>query len=117
MKTPFLLCLLLAFALGASSQAAPFLISDTYPAGLSQATMPTKFIIKGLSASAITTGATTNSDGTIMLHFDLATIANGSYTVTADAVNALGGISPDSLPFSFTVGVPAVPSNLRISPL
>ena len=96
--------------------ASPFLTADPYPAGLSSATMPINFILKGLSANPITTPATVNPDGTIQLHYDLSSLGNGTYTIIADAVNVFGGVSPDSAPFTFTVGVPATPTNLRIVP-
>jgi hypothetical protein len=96
--------------------ASPFLVCDPYPAGLDQNTMPVSFILKGLSANAISTPVQVNQDGTIQLHYDLSTLGNGNYTVIADAVNVFGGVSPDSAPFVFTKGVPAPPSNLRIVP-
>lgn len=99
-----------------SLYASPFLVSDSYPAGLSQALMPVNFILSGLSANPITTAAFTNPDGTIELHYDLSTLGNGTYTVTAAAVNVFGGSSPASAPFTFTRGTPSTPTNLRIAP-
>lgn len=98
------------------SLGSPFLVCDPYPAGLDQSTMPVNFILKGLSSNPIVTPATVNQDGTIQLHYDLSQLAHGSYTVIADAVNIFGGVSPDSLPFQFTSGVPGVPTTLRIVP-
>ena len=106
------LCLLLPVIASAS----PFLVCDPYPAGQDQFVTPASFVLKGLSANPISTGVQTNPDGTIQLHYDLATLGNGTYTVIVDAVNVLGGVSPDSLPFTFTKGVPAPPGNLRIVP-
>jgi hypothetical protein len=100
----------------ASAKASPFLISDPYPAGLDQSTMPVSFILKGLSAQPLSVPVQTNQDGTIQLHYDLAQQAHGTFTVVADAVNVFGGASPDSAPFTFTSGVPAVPTGLRIVP-
>jgi hypothetical protein len=96
--------------------AAPFLVADPYPAGLDQFTMPVSFILKGLSANPLSVAATINQDGTIQLRYDLAQQPHGSFTVIADAVNVFGGVSPDSAPFTFTSGVPAVLTNLRIVP-
>jgi hypothetical protein len=101
---------------GVGAFASPFLVCDPYPAGLDQNTMPVSFILKGLSANPISVPVQTNQDGTIQVHYDLSTLGNGNYTVIADAVNVFGGVSPDSLPFVFTKGVPAPPSNLRIVP-
>jgi hypothetical protein len=103
-------------SLAAIAYASPFLVCNPYPAGLDQATMPTSFVIKGLTANPVSTLATTNPDGTIQLHYDLSQLGHGSYTVVVDAVNALGGISPDSAPFLFVLGVPVVPTNIRITP-
>lgn len=78
--------------------------------------MPVSFILKGLSSQPFSVQASTNQDGTIQLHYDLANVGNGTYTVQADAVNVFGGVSPDSAPFTFTKGVPAPPANIRIVP-
>jgi hypothetical protein len=96
--------------------ASPFLVCDPYPAGQNQFVTPSGFIVKGLSANPISAGAQVNQDGTVQLHYDLGSLGNGSYTVIADAVNVFGGVSPDSAPFTFTVGLPAPPGNLRIVP-
>lgn len=94
----------------------PFLVCDPYPAGLDQATRPVSFVLTGLSPNPLSVPATVNSDGTVQLRYDLATLSNGNYTVVASAVNGLGGISPASLPFVFIRGAPNVPTNLRIVP-
>ena len=92
------------------------LVCDAYPAGLDQFLKPVSFLVKGLSANAISTPATQNPDGTLQLHYDLSQLGHGSYTVVVDAVNVLGGVSPDSLPFQFVSGVPGAPTNIRITP-
>jgi hypothetical protein len=113
LRTLFLVILLAA---SVQALAAPFLVADPYPAGLDQFTMPVSFILKGLSANPLSVAATTNQDGTIQLRYDLAQQPHGSFTVIVDAVNVFGGVSPDSAPFTFTSGVPAVPTSLRIVP-
>lgn len=107
---------LLLFLVIGVARASPFLVCDPYPAGLDQSTMPVSFVLKGLAQNPISVQAQVNQDGTVQLHYDLSTLGNGTYTVLADAVNVFGGISPDSSPFTFTKGVPAPPSNLRIVP-
>jgi len=97
--------------------AAPFLVSDPYVPASDPNLNPTQFIIHGLSASDITINATTLSGGNLVLEYDLATLPNGQYTVTAAALNIFGGESPFSVPFAFTKGVPGVPTNLHISPV
>ena len=99
----------------AKAHAAPFLVSDPYPSGLSQFLTPTSFNLTGLGP-AVNSPALVNADGTVVLHYDLSGLGNGTFTVTASAVNQFGGISPASAPFSFGIGTPSAPTNLRISP-
>ena len=90
--------------------AAPFVISDPYPATGPQ---PTEFVItvSGQSAPVIVP-ATSAAQGTI-LKWDVAGIA-GSKTITAKARNAWGE-SAASGPFTFTAGTPAAPSGIGLS--
>jgi hypothetical protein len=113
MKTIFLILWLL---LAQTAVATPFLVCDPYPAGADPSVTPTTFVLKGLGANPIMTAAQVNPDGTVQLHYDLATLSNGNYTVLVDAVNIFGGVSPDSAPFVFTAGIPAAPANLQIVP-
>jgi hypothetical protein len=113
MRTALLLSLV---ALALSAHAAPFLVCDPYPVQTDTNLIPVSFNLTGIAAQPISTPATTNADGTKQLHYDLATLGNGTYTVTAAAVNVFGGTSPAGSPFTFTKGVPATPTNLRISP-
>jgi hypothetical protein len=98
------------------TKASPFLVCDPYPAGLDQSTMPVGFILTGLAAQPISVPVQTNQDGTIQLHYDLSQQSHGTFTVTASATNVFGGSSLPSAPFTFTSGVPAVPTGLRIVP-
>src|ERR1700745_2060147 len=88
MKTIFLILWVL---LAQAAVAAPFLVCDPYPAGVDPSGTPASFILKGLGANPIMTGAQINPDGTVQLHYDLATLNNGNYTVIVDAVNVFGG--------------------------
>lgn len=110
------LLLLLLLALATLVKASPFLVCDPVPASLDQFTKPVSYVVTGLGGTPISTQATTNQDGTVQLKYDLQSLPHGSYVVTASAVNALGGISGASDPFSFTSGVPAIPTALRIVP-
>jgi hypothetical protein len=113
----FLLLLVAIVATLSTTRAAPFLVSDPYVPQSDPNLNPTQFVIQGLSGSPVTINATTLSGGNIVLEYDLATLGNGTYHVTAAAVNIFGGQSPfSSPPFDFTKGVPGTPSNLRISP-
>lgn len=112
MKT---LLLLLLSTIGA--HAAPFLEADAVSPSADPSLNPVSYIITGLSTSSISTPAVQNSDGTLQLKYDLSTLADGQYTVTAIAVNIFGVPSNQSSPpLTFTKGAPGTPTNLRISP-
>ena len=99
-----------------AAHGAPYLVCDPVPAQTQQNLNVVSYVIMGLSSNPISTQAIINADGSQQLHYDLATIANGSYTVTAAAINGLGLEGPASDPFTFTVGLPTKPTGLRISP-
>lgn len=114
MKRIVLILLLVAVC----GQAAPFLQSNQYAPQSDPNLNPTQFVIEGLGGTnnQITINATTLASGNIVLQYDLATLPNGTYSVTAAAINIFGGQSPfSSPPFAFTKGVPAPPSSLTIS--
>jgi hypothetical protein len=113
MRTSLLLLLL---ASSVSTQAAPFLVCDPYAVQTDPNLIPVSFDLSGVAAQPISVPVTTNADGTKILHYDLGALSHGTYTVTASAVNIFGGISPASAPFTFTDGLPATPTGLRISP-
>ena len=110
-----LIALLLTTA--AAAEATPFLVCDPYPSGQDQFMTPVSFNVTGIGANPISVPATINVDGTRQLHYDVGTLGNGNFTVTAAAVNVFGGTSPESSPFSFTKGVPTGPTGLKLSPL
>jgi hypothetical protein len=112
MKT--LLASLLLFAL--RIQATPFLVADAVTPASDPNLNPVSYVLTGLATNPISVPATQNADGTLQLHYDLATLVNGSYTVTATAVNIFGNTSAASVPFSFVKGAPGTPTNLRITP-
>ena len=105
------------WVIGAAS-GAPYLVSDPYIPNADPNLNPVSFVISGIGTATISVPATTLTGGNIILQYDLASLANGKYSVTAAAVNVFGGESPfSSPPFVFTKGVPATPTNLRISQL
>ena len=109
--------LFILFCLVAAAIAAPFLVCDPYPSQTITTLNVTQFIITGLGASPITTNAQVNSNGTQQLHYDLSTLSMGvTYTITATAVNGLGNMSAPSPNFTFSLGSPATPTGLSISP-
>jgi hypothetical protein len=108
---------LLSIFFASMAQATPFLVCDAVTPASDPNLNPVSYVLSGLSTNPITTTVTQNADGTLQLHYDLATLANGLYTVSAVAVNASGNVSPSSAPLTFTKGSPASPANLRISPI
>jgi hypothetical protein len=96
--------------------AAPFLTCDTNPLNADSTLNVATYVITGLGTSPISVNASTDASGGQFLHYDLATLPNGKYTVMAAAVNAFGNSSAESAPLSFTKGAPATPLNLRLSP-
>jgi len=108
--------LILFLALASCANAAPFLVCDAVPAQAQQNLNVVSYVITGLAQTPITTQAMVNADGSQQSHYDLSAVANGSYTVSANAINGLGLEGPASDPFTFTVGLPTKPTGLRISP-
>lgn len=90
--------------------AAPFLVSDPYPATGPQ---PDQFLVTVGTAAPVTVPATKNADGTAYLKWDVGSIGTGPKTVTAKAKNAWGE-SAASAPFSFTAGAPGAAAGLRL---
>jgi hypothetical protein len=84
---------------------APFLVCDPY-------SIPVNFRVQLDGGSWVEATAKTDITGTY-LYYDLAPVATGSHTIKARAYNEWGE-SADSLPFSFTKAVPAVPGTLKI---
>lgn len=115
MRTKLLLLALSGLLLRTAS-ASPFLICDAVPANPNQGLNIVSYVVTGLSANALTVPAQINADGSQQLHYDVGTLANGSYTVAASAVNGFGKEGPSSSPFTFTVGLPGTPTGLRLSP-
>lgn len=92
--------------------AAPFLMCDPYP---NTGPQPTEFVvnISGIVAPIVTPAV--DVTGGKALRLDLGPLnLVGAKTVTAKARNSYGE-SANSAPFSFTAGVPAVPSGLTLS--
>ena len=98
------------------AHAAPFLVCDPYPPNADMGLNVTTFVVTGITANPINVQATINPDGTQFLHYDVGSLQNGTYTVTAAAVNGYLKESPASAPFTFTIGVPATPTGIRLSP-
>jgi hypothetical protein len=108
--------LLILLALASKLFAAPYLTCDINPLNTDNSLNVVSYVITGLGANPITVQATTDANGGQYLHYDLATLPNGQYSVTAAALNYLGLSSPQTAPLTFTKGAPATPLNLRLSP-
>jgi hypothetical protein len=107
--------ILILLALAGQVMASPFLVCDANPFNADSSLNVATYVITGLGTSPISVQATTDNAGGQFLHYDLATLPNGHYTVTAAALNAFGISSPESSPLTFTKGAPATPLNLRLS--
>ena len=98
-------------ALAECSNAAPFLVSDPYPAA---GPKPDSFSCALDSGALISIPSTVNADGTVILHYDLAAIGNGAHTAQCSATSTLWGSSAQSGKLSFSAGIPPAP-NLSLS--
>lgn len=90
-------------------QAAPFLTADAYPATEVQPTY-FKIFMDGLppvNSPALTVGGTS-----MVLWYDLSSLAPGKHNVKAQACTELE-CSVDSDPFDFPLGAPKKPTNIR----
>lgn len=94
-----------------TATAAPFLVCDPYPPSGPQ---PTEFVIAIGTAAPITVPATRESDGDVILKWDVGT-QTGSKTLTVKAKNAWGE-SAVSAPFSFVAGAPPAVAGMRLVP-
>jgi hypothetical protein len=100
--------LVVAFVLamaGVASAAGPYLVCDPYTAA-DGITSFNVIIDSGTPISA--------SPVNMALHYDLSSLANGAHSVVAQACNTWG-CSANSSPLAFTKGVPAMPTNLKLS--
>jgi hypothetical protein len=111
-----LLMLLYSLVYTFALHASPFLVADAVTPASDPNLNPVSYVLTGLGTSPVSTPAVQNANGTLQLHYDLATLANGSYTVSAAAINVFGNSSAESAPLTFTKGAPGTPTNLRISP-
>jgi len=104
------LTLLLAMV-ASSANAAPFLVSDSYPL---IAIQPDSFIVNVSGNPAVTVPAVKDNDGLYYLKYDVAALS-GQRTITVQAKNAWG-VSSASAPFTVTAGSPPIPAGITIAP-
>ena len=104
--------LALLMAMGASAtQAAPFLVSDSYPA---TAIQPDSFVVNVSGNPPVTVPSVKDSAGLNYLKYDVAALS-GQRTITVQAKNAWG-VSSASAPFTVTAGSPPIPAGITITP-
>lgn len=87
-----------------------FLVSQSYLA--TDPNLPTSFTISGLPGGDVTSPADVAADGSVTLHFDLAAIAPGTYSVTADATNVAGNSAASNaldVIIAPPIAIPSVP--------
>jgi PhoPQ-activated pathogenicity-related protein len=111
MKKILLALILVLFASTAMAQAAPRLVCS--PAIATDNVTQSQVTVNG-TAGVWVTYTTATIDGTVYCVLqDLASLANGNYTVTAKFKNQWGE-SASSIPFTFTKGLPSAPSGMAI---
>ena len=102
-----------------SANAAPFLTCDPFPANADTGLNVVSFVITFTAPTGmnpVTVQAQIGTGGAQYMFYDLAPLANASYTVTAAAVNGFAQEGPQSDPFTFAKGVPAKLTGLKIVP-
>ena len=82
--------------------AAPFIVCDAPP----EEELVTSYVVTMDGGAAIEVDAP--------LHYDLAGVPDGTYSVVVEAKNLWGGGSP-SVPFEFTKGAPSIVVGVEIS--
>ena len=105
--------------LGLKAFAAPYLTCTPYPSNADTALNIVSFVITFTAPtglSPVTVQAQVGTSGQQYLYYDLSTLGNSSYTVTAAAINGYALESPQSVPFTFQKGVPSAPGGLTIVP-
>jgi hypothetical protein len=91
-----------------------FLVCASYP---STSVQPDSFSVVMDGGAAVSSPALKNADGSVQLHYDLATLPDGSHSVTVKAVSTLyNKSSAASAPFVFVSGAPTTPGTITISP-
>jgi hypothetical protein len=118
MRSLVLILGFLGFSL-AGAAGAPFLTCDPYAPNADANLNVVSFVITFQAPTGINpvmVQAQIGTSGDQYLFYDLATLGNATYTVTAAAVNGYALESPQSAPFTFQKGVPAAPSGLKIVP-
>lgn len=95
----------------AAASSGPYLVCDPYNLGTSN---PTEFLMVMDGGAEVSIGIFTNTNGTVQVKYDLASIASGSHTVTLKAKNDFE-TSGSSTPFTFVKAIPSVPTGLAMS--
>lgn len=103
-----------AITMTTTVEAAPFLVSDPYPASGPQ---PDSFTVQVNAGAPTVVTPLTDASGNKSLKFDLGSVAIpvGSFSVTVTANSSLWGSSSPAN-FTGTKSVPGAPGNLRLQP-
>ena len=109
MKKTIFLALVIVFS-AFNVWAAPFVVSDTYP---TTTTQPTYFNVVMDGGAAVQSAPQVMGDNSVRLHYDVGAVTTGTHSMTVAACNEWGCSS--TVPFSFTKGVPALPSGIKLN--
>lgn len=101
----------LVFMLAAPCYAAPFLISDPWPASDPQPATCTAAVESGAPIPLTLIDA---APGSKQLKHDVGGVAKGAHNWTISCANAFGASA--SVPFAFAAGAPGAPAGLRLVP-
>jgi hypothetical protein len=112
MRPGLIVLLVLGILLGfcAVGWSAPFLVCDPYP---KTGTQPDSFTVVPDGGTPVSVPVTTNTDGSVSLHMDLAGISTGNHNYTVTAHSAMWGDSAP-VPFAFQKSVPSSPTGIQI---
>lgn len=105
------LTLVAGLLLATPAMAAPYLVSDSYPASAIQ---PDSFVVNVSGNPAVTVPAVKDANGLYYLRYDVAALS-GQKTITVQAKNAWG-VSAASVPFTVTAGSPPPPAGITMIP-
>ena len=93
------------------ASATPFLVCDPYPVTGPQ---PTSFSCAFDNGALVSFPPAVNTDGSVQIHYDIASLAVGAHSVQCSASNVYGS-SALSPKFAWFAGIPSAPADSAVS--